>query len=231
MYTDGACKGNPGAGGFCCILKYKGKEKLVSGGEANTTNNRMELRAVISGLEILREPCEVTVYSDSKYVVDAMKLGWARGWKEKKAGKKERRQVGTQYRPLGAAAFSFRDAQTEVCLGKGTRRTRIQRAVRQGSCRAGGKIHIIHITKHERGCVKLGKKICLRRQCGYDETRPEGYRSDEALSYGMLGKSLEHIRFRSECQRGSERGEGKDCFSDGLRRRRNILYFMRHGIR
>lgn len=83
MYTDGACKGNPGAGGFCCILKYKGKEKLVSGGEANTTNNRMELRAVISGLEILREPCEVTIYSDSKYVVDAMKLGWARGWKEK----------------------------------------------------------------------------------------------------------------------------------------------------
>lgn len=83
MYTDGACKGNPGAGGFCCILKYKGKEKLVSGGEANTTNNRMELRAVISGLEILREPCEVTVYSDSKYVVDAMKLGWACGWKEK----------------------------------------------------------------------------------------------------------------------------------------------------
>lgn len=83
MYTDGACKGNPGAGGFCCILKYKGKEKLVSGGEANTTNNRMELRAVISGLEILCEPCEVTVYSDSKYVVDAMKLGWARGWKEK----------------------------------------------------------------------------------------------------------------------------------------------------
>ena len=83
MYTDGACKGNPGAGGFCCILRYKGKEKLVSGGEANTTNNRMELCAVISGLEILREPCEVTVYSDSKYVVDAMKLCWARGWKEK----------------------------------------------------------------------------------------------------------------------------------------------------
>ena len=83
MYTDGACKGNPGAGGFCCILRYKGKEKLVSGGEANTTNNRLELCAVISGLEILREPCEVTVYSDSKYVVDAMKLGWARGWKEK----------------------------------------------------------------------------------------------------------------------------------------------------
>ena len=83
MYTDGACKGNPGAGGFCCILRYKGKEKLVSGGEANTTNNRMELCAVISGLEILREPCEVTVYSDSKYVVDAMKLGWARGWKER----------------------------------------------------------------------------------------------------------------------------------------------------
>ena len=83
MYTDGACKGNPGAGGFCCILRYKGKEKLVSGGEANTTNNRMELCAVISGLELLREPGEGTVYSDSKCVVDAMKLGWARGWKEK----------------------------------------------------------------------------------------------------------------------------------------------------
>ena len=83
MYTDGACKGNPGAGGFCCILKYKTKEKLISGGEANTTNNRMELSAVISGLELLREPCRVNVYSDSKYVVDAMNLGWATGWKKK----------------------------------------------------------------------------------------------------------------------------------------------------
>lgn len=83
MYTDGACKGNPGAGGYCCILRYGTKEKTVSGGSAETTNNRMELTAVISGLEILREPCEVEIYSDSKYVVDAMKLGWARAWREK----------------------------------------------------------------------------------------------------------------------------------------------------
>ena len=81
IYTDGACRGNPGAGGWAAILVYKGTEKELSGGEPNTTNNRMELMAAISGLNALKEPCEVTLYSDSKYVVDAITLGWAEEWK------------------------------------------------------------------------------------------------------------------------------------------------------
>ena len=66
IFTDGACSGNPGPGGFGVILKYRGTEKEISGGEAETTNNRMELSAAIAGLEALREPCSVTLYSDSK---------------------------------------------------------------------------------------------------------------------------------------------------------------------
>lgn len=81
LYTDGACSGNPGPGGWGCVLIYKGVEKELSGGERETTNNRMELLAVISGLEALREPCEVTLYSDSKYVIDALRLGWAEKWR------------------------------------------------------------------------------------------------------------------------------------------------------
>ncbi len=81
LYTDGACSGNPGPGGWGCVLIYKGVEKELSGGERETTNNRMELLAVINGLEALREPCEVTLYSDSKYVIDALKLGWAKKWR------------------------------------------------------------------------------------------------------------------------------------------------------
>ena len=80
IYTDGACRGNPGPGGWGAILVYRGIEKELSGGEPSTTNNRMELMAVITGLSALRETCRVTVYSDSKYVVDAMTLGWARQW-------------------------------------------------------------------------------------------------------------------------------------------------------
>lgn len=82
MYTDGACSGNPGPGGFGTILKYGKHEKEISGGEAVTTNNRMELSAVIAGLKALKEPCKVSVYSDSKYVVDAVNLGWAEKWKK-----------------------------------------------------------------------------------------------------------------------------------------------------
>ena len=72
LYTDGACSGNPGPGGWGAILEYNGHQKEFSGGEANTTNNRMELTAVIRGLEALKEPCEVALYSDSKYVIDAL---------------------------------------------------------------------------------------------------------------------------------------------------------------
>ena len=81
LYTDGACSGNPGPGGWGVILKYKDAEREMSGGEAETTNNRMEITAVIEGLRALKEPCSVDVYSDSKYVVDAVNLGWVFKWK------------------------------------------------------------------------------------------------------------------------------------------------------
>jgi len=81
LYTDGACSGNPGPGGYGAILSYDGREKELSGGFAHTTNNRMELMGVIAGLSSLKERCTVTVVSDSKYVVDAMKNGWAAKWR------------------------------------------------------------------------------------------------------------------------------------------------------
>lgn len=83
IYTDGACRGNPGVGGWGAILVYRGHEKELSGGDRQTTNNRMELTAVIEALSALREPCEVTLTSDSKYVIDALKLGWAEGWRRR----------------------------------------------------------------------------------------------------------------------------------------------------
>ena len=91
LYTDGACSGNPGPGGWGCILEYNGVQKELSGGEAETTNNRMELTAVIKGLEALKESCIVELYSDSKYVIDALQKGWAVSWQQKgwrKADKK-----------------------------------------------------------------------------------------------------------------------------------------------
>jgi len=81
LYTDGACSGNPGPGGYGVILKYGEQFKELSGGFAHTTNNRMELLAVIKGLESLKEPCDVMVVSDSRYIVDAMEKGWARKWR------------------------------------------------------------------------------------------------------------------------------------------------------
>jgi len=78
IYTDGACSGNPGPGGWCAILGYRDHERIISGGQAETTNNRMELRAVVEGLAALREPCQVTVYTDSQYVVGVMAQGWKR---------------------------------------------------------------------------------------------------------------------------------------------------------
>lgn len=80
LYTDGACSGNPGAGGYGAILIYKGLEKEISGGEAMTTNNRMEIYAVIAGLDCLKEKCIVNVYSDSAYTVNAFTQNWLEGW-------------------------------------------------------------------------------------------------------------------------------------------------------
>ncbi|MBQ6372523.1 MAG: ribonuclease HI [Oscillospiraceae bacterium] len=83
IYTDGACSGNPGPGGWGAILRYNGREKVMSGGQAQTTNNRMELTGVISALSALKEPCEVELYSDSKYVIEALEKGWAKAWRAK----------------------------------------------------------------------------------------------------------------------------------------------------
>jgi len=83
IFTDGACSGNPGPGGWGTILRFGSAEKELSGGEAVTTNNRMELTAAIMGLEALKEPCRVNLYSDSKYLVDAVTKGWLYGWKKR----------------------------------------------------------------------------------------------------------------------------------------------------
>ncbi len=83
LYTDGACSGNPGPGGWGAILRFGSHEKELSGGDADTTNNRMELTAVIEGLAALKEPCEVELCSDSKYVIDAIEKGWVYGWKKR----------------------------------------------------------------------------------------------------------------------------------------------------
>ena len=91
LFTDGACSGNPGPGGWGAVLRYNGVEKELSGGEKDTTNNRMELTAVIMGLKALKEPCKVHLTTDSKYVSDGISKGWAQSWKNnnwRKADKK-----------------------------------------------------------------------------------------------------------------------------------------------
>lgn len=96
IYTDGACSGNPGNGGYCAILIYNGVEKVISGAEENTTNNKMELKGAIEGLKALKEPCEVDLYSDSQYLVDAFNQGWLSSWQLngwRNASKKEVKNV------------------------------------------------------------------------------------------------------------------------------------------
>ena len=108
IYTDGACSGNPGPGGWGAILEYNGTEKEISGGAAETTNNRMELTAVIEALALLKEPCAVELYSDSKYVIDALEKGWVYGWKKKgwlKADKKPAQNVDLWERLLPLIAL------------------------------------------------------------------------------------------------------------------------------
>ena len=89
IYTDGACSGNPGPGGWAAVLQYGDKTRELSGGEAQTTNNRMELLAAISALELLKEPCEVALYTDSQYLCNAINKGWLKGWKAKGWKRKE----------------------------------------------------------------------------------------------------------------------------------------------
>ena len=93
LYTDGACSGNPGPGGYGAILIYNGVEKEISGGEKDTTNNKMEIMAVIKGLEMLKEPCIVTIYSDSAYVVNTIEKGWIYNWKKNNWKKADKSKV------------------------------------------------------------------------------------------------------------------------------------------
>ena len=105
LFSDGACSGNPGPGGYGVILRYKDTEKEFSGGEPETTNNRMELMGVITGLSALKEPCEVLVTTDSKYVVDSITKGWVYSWQKKGWVKSDKKPALTvdlwkQLRPL-----------------------------------------------------------------------------------------------------------------------------------
>ena len=93
IYSDGACSGNPGPGGYGVILEFNGTELELSGGEENTTNNKMELMGVIIGLEALKEPCEVTVTTDSKYVADAFNKKWIESWQKKNWKKSDGKPV------------------------------------------------------------------------------------------------------------------------------------------
>jgi ribonuclease HI len=92
VYTDGSCKPNPGLGGYGIVLIYGKARKELSGGFRLTTSNRMEIYAAIKALEVLKEPCEVILYSDSKYLVDAMMQGWARSWKKKNWRRNKKRE-------------------------------------------------------------------------------------------------------------------------------------------
>ncbi|MBS1724789.1 MAG: ribonuclease HI [Armatimonadetes bacterium] len=83
VYTDGACQGNPGRGGFCAVLQFGDKRREIVKGYRLTTNNRMEMRAAIAGLEALRYPCRVTIWTDSKYLADGIEQGWAKRWRSK----------------------------------------------------------------------------------------------------------------------------------------------------
>lgn len=93
IYTDGACSGNPGSGGYGVVMLYKGARKEISQGYKTTTNNRMEALAVIKALEALKEPCEVTLYSDSKYVVDSITKGWVYNWKKRNWIKSDKKKA------------------------------------------------------------------------------------------------------------------------------------------
>lgn len=93
MYTDGACSGNPGPGGYAAILMYEGNIKEVCGFEKDTTNNKMEMTAVLKGLESIKEPCDIEIYSDSTYVVDSIEKGWLFSWEKKNWIKSDKKPV------------------------------------------------------------------------------------------------------------------------------------------
>ena len=112
VYTDGACSGNPGPGGWGAVLLYGEHKKEISGGEPRTTNNRMELTAVIEALKLLKQPCAVELYSDSKYVIDAL---------EEAGLGEERQEAGAESGFVGGPAGADPGSSAEVSLGEGSR--------------------------------------------------------------------------------------------------------------
>lgn len=122
IFSDGACSGNPGPGGYGAILRWNGKEKELSGGEKHTTNNRMELTGVIEALTALKYPCKVILTTDSKYVVDSVTKGWVNGWK-RRGWKKSDNTPALNGRSVGAAAPVARYARCGIPLDKRPRRT------------------------------------------------------------------------------------------------------------
>lgn len=118
IYTDGACSGNPGRGGFGVILNYMGKIKEISKGYICTTNNRMEIMAALAGLNALKEPCKVTLYSDSKYLVDSVNKGWIASWQ--KNGWKNSKKEKVKNRELFEELINLINVhQVEFCWVKG----------------------------------------------------------------------------------------------------------------
>lgn len=118
IFTDGACSGNPGPGGWGAVLRFGSREKELSGGEKETTNNRMELTAVIEALSALKEPCSVKLTTDSKYVCDAITKGWVYSWKQngwKKADKKPALNIDLWEKLLPLLATN----EVEFCWVKG----------------------------------------------------------------------------------------------------------------
>ncbi len=118
IFTDGACSGNPGKGGYGVILSYNGVRKELSEGFESTTNNRMELLAAIKGLEALKEPCEVTLYSDSKYLIDAINKNWIEAW-QKNAWKNSKKEPVKNRELWERLLVMLNTHEVEFCWVKG----------------------------------------------------------------------------------------------------------------
>ncbi len=156
IFTDGACSGNPGPGGWGAILRFNGATKELSGGEAVTTNNRMELLAAISGLNALKEPCTVDLYTDSKYVMDGISK-WIHGWKKNgwKTADKKPVKNGELWQASGRGQQT---PQGDVALGQGACRPRRERARRRtGAPRHGAVQAAAKASRYARSGEESGK--------------------------------------------------------------------------
>ena len=133
IYTDGACSGNPGPGGWGAILRFRTADKVyekeLSGGEAGTTNNRMELTGLLEALRQLKEPCDIDLYSDSQYVINGLEKGWAKGW-QARGWKKADKSPALNSGPVGTASGSERETCHPLSLAQGPCRTSRKRALR-----------------------------------------------------------------------------------------------------